>query len=70
MGILDLISSELVCSKLLRIIKWKNGIYYPICGSRTVKSHGNYKQGLKRYKCKVCRRTFSDKTGTYSTVPD
>jgi transposase len=64
MDILDLISSELACSKLLRTIRWENGIYCPRCGSRTVKSHGNYKQGLKRYKCKTCGRTFNDKTGT------
>jgi transposase-like protein len=64
MDILDLISSELACSKLLRTIRWENGIYCPRCGSRTVKSHGNYKQGLKRYKCKACGRTFNDKTGT------
>ena len=26
--------------------------------------HGNYGQGLKRYRCKACGKTFNDKTGT------
>jgi len=61
MDILDFISSKLVCSILLRTIRWENGIYFPRCRSRIVKSHGNYKQGLKRYKCKTCGSIFNDK---------
>jgi transposase-like protein len=31
---------------------------------KMVKGHGPYRHGLKRYKCKACKRTFNDKTGT------
>lgn len=64
MRLLDLLSSEEACSRLFRNVRWRNGVYCPRCGSRRVKGHGNYGQGLKRHKCKVCGRTFNDKTGT------
>jgi transposase-like protein len=64
MNVLDILSSEEVCSKLFREIRWRNGPYCPRCGSRRLKGHGNYGQGLKRYLCKSCGRTFNDKTGT------
>jgi len=64
MDVLDLISSELVCSRFFRMVRWGDGVFCPRCGSWMVKGHGNYRQGLKRYKCKACKRTFNDKTGT------
>ncbi len=35
----------------------------PHCQSDSVISHGNYR-GRKRYKCKSCKKTFNDLTGT------
>jgi len=35
----------------------------PHCKAEDVVGHGNYK-GRKRYKCKSCRKTFNDLTGT------
>ena len=35
----------------------------PYCSSEEVVGHGNY-MGRKRYKCKACKKTFNDLTGT------
>ncbi len=35
----------------------------PNCESEEIVGHGNYK-GRKRYKCKACKKTFNDLTGT------
>jgi transposase-like protein len=35
----------------------------PHCNSEEIVGHGNF-QGRKRYKCKACRKTFNDLTGT------
>jgi transposase-like protein len=35
----------------------------PHCNSEDVVGHGNY-QGRKRYRCKTCKKTFNDLTGT------
>ncbi|MEM3587884.1 MAG: transposase [Candidatus Jordarchaeaceae archaeon] len=64
MEVLDILSSEETCSKLFREIRWRDGIRCPRCGSTRLKGHGNYGEGLKRYRCKTCGRTFNDKTGT------
>jgi transposase len=64
MKILGLLSSEEACSRLFRMVRWRNGVRCPRCGSGRVKGHGNYGRGLKRYMCRACGRTFNDKTGT------
>ena len=38
-------------------------ILCPHCNSNDIYGHGGYK-GRKRYKCKACKRTFNDFTGT------
>ena len=60
MDVLCLLSSEVVCSRLFRAVRW-GGVYCPRCGSRNVKGHGGYGCGLKRYFCKSCKRAFNDK---------
>lgn len=35
----------------------------PICGSASYKKHGTTKQGMKRYRCKDCGKTFSENYG-------
>jgi DNA-directed RNA polymerase subunit RPC12/RpoP len=47
MNVLDLLSSEIICSRLFRSIRWSSGIYCPRCNSRNIKGHGKYKQVLK-----------------------
>jgi len=56
MDVLGLLSSEFACSRLFRAVRWY--------GSRSIKSHGGYRCGLKRYFCRSCRRTFNDEIGT------
>lgn len=41
----------------------KNKFACPHCNSEEIVGHGNF-QGRKRYKCKACRKTFNDLTGT------
>src|SRR5450759_3906461 len=38
-------------------------ILCPHCNSNDIYGHGGYR-GRKRYKCKACKRTFNDFTGT------
>jgi len=64
MDVLGLLSSEFACSRLFRAVRWRDGVYCSKCGSCRVMGHGNYGQGLRRYLCKACGRTFNDKTGT------
>jgi len=57
--------SEEQCYHLLRCIRWVHGIYCPHCGRDQVRVHGSVGQiPERRYLCKHCRRTFSDRTGT------
>ncbi|MEM3650428.1 MAG: transposase [Candidatus Jordarchaeaceae archaeon] len=58
MEVLDILSSEETCSKLFREIRWRDGTRCPRCGSTRLKGHGNYGEGLKRYRCKTCGRTL------------
>ena len=44
-------------------IQEKEKFTCPHCDSEKVISHGNYR-GRKRYKCKSCKKTFNDLTGT------
>lgn len=64
MSLLEILSSDQLCAEFFRYIRWPNGIYCPICGSRNIKGHGKYMDFLKRYLCKDCKSTFNDKTGT------
>lgn len=44
-------------------LQQKDKFTCPHCKGEDVVGHGNY-QGRKRYKCKSCRKTFNDLTGT------
>ena len=57
------LSSEGECVALLRRVRWPDGVTCPICGSRGVIRWCRYR-GYQRYMCKVCGKTFNDKTGT------
>jgi len=51
-------------AELFRAVHWVNGTYCPHCKGEKVIGHGSYGEYLHRYKCKDCKRTFNDKTGT------
>jgi len=57
------LSSEGECVALLRRVRWPDDVTCPICGSRDVIRWCRYRD-YQRYMCKVCFRTFNDKTGT------
>lgn len=58
-----LLLTEKECLRIFRFVRWRGGVYCPICGSRRLKRNGHYKE-CQRYVCKVCGRSFNDKTGT------
>lgn len=50
---------------MLRKLRWKGKIACPSCGCISdIKQHGTQKNGLNRYLCLNCSRTFNDTTGT------
>jgi len=61
--VLRFLSSEGECVALLRRVRWPDGVTCPVCGSRGVIRWCRYRD-YQRYMCKVCRRTFNDRTGT------
>lgn len=55
------------CQKYIHKLRWKNReLKCPRCQSQNVGSWGKYhrRPGLKRYRCKDCKRTFNDLTNT------
>jgi transposase len=62
--LLSLFLDESICAYLLRIARWGNGVYCPLCYSSKVKRYGRYRRIFQRYLCKECNHTFNDKTGT------
>lgn len=53
-------------AKLIEIkqgLQEKDKFCCPHCSSEEIVGHGNY-QGRKRYKCRSCKKTFNDLTGT------
>jgi len=62
--LLALLLDESVCTSLLRIARWHDGVYCPTCYSRKVKRYGRYRRIFQRYCCYECHHTFNDKTGT------
>lgn len=56
----------------VRKMRWKNGVYCQYCGSFSIKLHQRCRKGFCRYRCKDCRRIFSDLTKTvfeYTKIP-
>jgi transposase-like protein len=50
--------------ELIRKNRWLHGVYCPYCGVFSVKLHRREKKGLNWYRCRDCRRIFSDLTKT------
>jgi len=59
--------------KFFKKHRWENKSPHCIhCNCRFVYKHGYTKDGYQRYRCKSCKKTFSDKTNTllhYSRIP-
>jgi len=58
-----LLLTENECLRVFRFLRWNDGAYCPVCESRLLKKNGHYK-AYQRYLCKVCGRSFNDRTGT------
>lgn len=58
-----LLLTEKECLRIFRLLRWRDGVYCPICESRSVKRNGHYK-AYQRYLCRTCGRSFNEKTGT------
>lgn len=53
------------CAKLLREYRWKEGVRCPYChASQVGRMHDQNYQGVYRYRCAGCRKSFTDVTGT------
>ena len=59
----DFMPSEEKCFRVLRELRWGEGIKCPHCGSSEVVRNGTWKYRW-RYLCKGCKRYFNDLTGT------
>ncbi len=56
---------EAWCYMVLRKVRWPNGIVCPYCGEKRVTTHTKAtRTPRRRYLCLICRKTFSDLTGT------
>jgi transposase-like protein len=64
--------SEGSAARFLREVRWSGGVRCVYCGSLSVICWGWYRHVYRRYRCRVCLRTFNDKSGTdfeYSRIP-
>jgi transposase-like protein len=70
--LLAIFMSEAFAARLLREVRWPNGVRCIYCGSLSIIGWGWYRHVYRRYRCKSCLKTFNDKSGTefeYSRIP-
>ncbi len=61
----SIIKNNHLAVQTLRKQRWKAGIYCPYCGCiNNIRTHEVFKNGIKRYFCENCMKTFTDITGT------
>jgi transposase-like protein len=63
-SITDFMPTEAQCIRVLRKLRWPNGIACPLCGSKHVVKYKPHRKVMHRYLCRHCHRTFNDLTGT------
>lgn len=63
-SITDFMPSEAKCIKVLRQLRWPDGITCPLCNSRHVVKFCPHRKVMHRYLCRNCNRYFNDLTGT------
>lgn len=56
--------TESRCVKVIRKLRWPNGIKCVYCNSDHIVKYGSQREHVNRYLCRKCHRTFSDLTGT------
>jgi transposase-like protein len=54
-----------MAARMVRKLRWNKQIYCPYCACiDDIKPHSNFKNGIKRYLCTNCMKTFTDITDT------
>lgn len=56
--------SEFKCIKILRKLRWPDGIRCVYCNSDHIVKFGSQRKHVSRYLCRKCHKTFSDLAGT------
>lgn len=60
-----LIKQPKMASKIIRKLHWNEKLYCPHCGCiNDIKKHSKMRNGVFRYFCMNCSKTFTDLTGT------
>lgn len=60
-----LTNNNLQAARILRKVQWKGQKYCPYCACvENIRTHEKYKNGIYRYFCENCDKTFTDLTGT------
>jgi len=59
----DFMPTEVKCLKLLRTLRWPEGVRCAWCNNAHIVRFGS-QSNAPRYRCRHCRRTFNDRTGT------
>lgn len=61
----SIIKNNVIAARILRKLRWNKQIYCPYCGCiDDIRPHSNFKNGIKRYFCHNCMKTFTDLTLT------
>lgn len=64
LSINDFMPSEAKCVRILRELRWPDGIECVYCHSSHVVKYGSQRKHINRYLCRKCHRLFGDLTGT------
>ena len=63
--IMSIFTKPVTAANLFRMVWWSDSVFCPQCKkSDNITKRGKYQTHLQRYRCKKCRKSFNDKTGT------
>jgi len=63
-----LTNNNLRAAKIIKELRWKPNLYCPHCACiNNIRTHEKFKNGISRYFCENCGKTFTDLTGTIFT---
>lgn len=61
----SIIKNNVIAARILRKMRWNKQIYCPYCGCiNDISTHSVFKNGIKRYFCHNCMKTFTDLSRT------